>query len=191
MDSDVTLTWSLFVRHGREMAIGAGMIVCACFFLCRGNGNFTESVLLAAFLWAAAVFDYHYGLIFDRLTGTMAVCALWFRFQGQADFMTVVSGAAAGGVPLLLICILSGGGIGGGDIKLAAAGGLWLGWQGAFLSLALASWTGGAVAAFLMLSGRRGRRDAVAFGPFLSLGIGMSFFFGSEILTLYGRCFHG
>ena len=185
MESELTLTGELFRRHGRVLITGGVPLFLLCAVLCGDGGRLTESVCLTAFLWAAAVFDFHYGLIFDRLTFLMAVLGAGFHWHGFSGVPSLLLGAVAGGAPLLLLAVLTRGGLGGGDVKLAAAGGLWLGWKGAFLSLAIASWIGGAAAIFLLLSGRKRRGDAVAFGPFLSLGIWTAFFFGDRLLAVY------
>jgi leader peptidase (prepilin peptidase)/N-methyltransferase len=62
------------------------------------------------------------------------------------------------------------GGMGMGDVKLAAMLGAFLGWRLGLYALFVAVMAGGAVAAALLLAGRKGRKDAVPFGPFLALG---------------------
>ena len=151
------------------------------------DGQLFEGLVLAAFLGAAAIVDFRTGFIFDRLTFPMAACAMCFRLWDGVGFMQLLFGLLAGGLPLLALRGFSRGGLGGGDVKLAAAGGLWLGWQGAFLSLVLASWSGGLAALFLLASGRRQGSDPIAFGPFLAFGIGMAFFFGEQLLAMYGE----
>ena len=156
------------------------------------DGRVFEGLVLAAFLAVAAIVDYRTGFIFDWLTFPMAACALCFRlFDGDTGLIQLLGGLLAGGAPLLAIRILSHEGLGGGDVKLAAAGGLWLGWQHAFLALALASWIGGLAAIVLLLSGKKRGGDEVAFGPFLSLGIWISFLFGDHLIKLYGAFFCG
>ena len=190
MGEELTLTGALFLRHRRAFLAGGVPLLFFSAFLCRGDGRIWEGVVLTSFLWAAAVFDYYYGLILDRLTLSMAALAVCFHLHGFSDMPSLLLGAFAGGMPLFVLSVLTRGGLGGGDVKLAAAGGLWLGWQGALLSLALASWLGGLLAMILLLSGRRRGRDAMAFGPFLSAGIFLSFCFGERILALYGAvCF--
>ncbi len=185
MDEDLTLTGALFLRHRRVLLAGGVPLFFLCVFLCRVDGRIMEGVVLTAFLWVAAVFDYYYGLIFDRLTFPMALFAVGFHFHGVADAPGLLLGAFAGGAPLLVMAILTNGGMGGGDVKIMAAGGLWLGWQGALLALALASWLGGLAAIFLLVSGKRKRKEAMVFGPFLSLGIWLSFFFDHQLLAGY------
>ena len=155
------------------------------------DGRLFEGLVLAVFLAVAAIVDYRTGLIFDRLTFSMAVCATGFRLYDGVGTLSLVLGLLAGGAPLFAIRALSSGGLGGGDVKFAAAGGLWLGWQGALLSLLLASWIGGLAAFFLLASGRRSRRDEVAFGPFLAFGIWTAFLFGERLLAYYWELCYG
>ena len=155
------------------------------------DGCVVEGIALGAFLWTAAVIDFHCGMIYNGLTVSMAVCAIIFRFYAGVGVETLALGFLAGGMPLLVIRVLSRGGLGGGDVKFAAAGGLWLGWQNAFLALALASWSGGLFALFLLLTGRRRKDDAVAFGPFLAFGIWTAFLCGDRLLELYEAFCYG
>ena len=185
MDENLTLTGALFRRHRRVLLAGGVPLFFLCVFLGRENGRLLESVILTAFLWTAAVFDYYYGLIFDRLTFPMAFFAVCFRFHGFLDAPDLLLGALAGGAPLFVLAVVTNGGMGGGDVKLMAAGGIWLGWQGALLALAIASWFGGLAAIFLLVSGRRKRKEAMVFGPFLSFGIWTAFFFGARLLADY------
>ena len=62
------------------------------------------------------------------------------------------------------------GGMGMGDMKLGAMLGAFLGWRLGLFALFVAVMAGGVVAAGLLLAGRKGRKDAVPFGPFLALG---------------------
>lgn len=80
-------------------------------------------------------------------------------------------GFLAASVPLLLVAILSKGGMGGGDIKLMAAAGIFLGWKGVLLALFTGSIIGALISIVLMLAGKKSRKDKIPFGPFLCFGI--------------------
>ncbi|SHE37611.1 prepilin peptidase [Lactonifactor longoviformis] len=88
-------------------------------------------------------------------------------------------------VPLLLITLLIPGAFGGGDIKLMAACGLFLGWQLSLVSLFLAVLSGGLYGGGLLAAEKKGRKEHFAFGPFLCAGMGIAFFCGNEILNWY------
>lgn len=73
----------------------------------------------------------------------------------------------------LVLRMLSAGGVGGGDVKLAAVIGLYLGWLGwgSVLVGTLAGFVlGGVVAAAMLLTRRAGRRTAIPFGPWMLAG---------------------
>ena len=67
-------------------------------------------------------------------------------------------GIAVGGGLFLVIILVSGGGMGGGDMKLGAMLGAFLGWKLGLLALLLGVLAGGAVAVVLLLLGRRAGR---------------------------------
>ena len=96
-----------------------------------------------------------------------------------------IAGALCVSVPMLLLCLAVPGGFGGGDIKLMAAAGLLLGWSQAFVAAFLAVLSGGAYAAYLLARGRAGRRDHIAFGPFLCAGIAAALFAGDAAAAWY------
>lgn len=76
-------------------------------------------------------------------------------------------------------------GMGVGDVKLGAMLGAFLGWELALLSILLSVLVGGPLAAGLMATGRKGRKDPVPFGPFLALGGVVSLFWGDALLSWY------
>lgn len=76
-------------------------------------------------------------------------------------------------------------GLGGGDIKYLAMIGAFLGWHGAFLTLVLSSFVGSFVGIFLILCKGRKGGTAIPFGPFLSGGALLAFFFGEPLWRWY------
>lgn len=94
-------------------------------------------------------------------------------------------GLLAGGLPLLLAAVLSRGGMGLGDVKLAGAAGLAAGWQGSLLALLLASVAGALVSCALVLARRRTFKSAVPFGPFLAAGFIFALLYGAPLLRWY------
>jgi leader peptidase (prepilin peptidase)/N-methyltransferase len=76
-------------------------------------------------------------------------------------------------------------GLGGGDIKFLAMVGSFLGLQGALMTIVLASMVGSVIGIFLILvKGRKGS-SAIPFGPFLSAGAAVAFFFGQALWEWY------
>ena len=75
--------------------------------------------------------------------------------------------------------------LGGGDVKLAAMLGAFLGGRGLLLAFFLASLAGGLVGGLLLATGRGGRGTLLPFGPFLALGAATSLFFGEALWLWY------
>lgn len=75
--------------------------------------------------------------------------------------------------------------MGGGDAKLAAMMGAWLGWKLLLLSGFLACLLGAIAGVSAMAMGWLGRRQAMPFGPFLALGAGISVLWGNGLVALY------
>ena len=84
-------------------------------------------------------------------------------------------------VPLLLITILVPGAFGGGDIKLMAACGLFLGTKLTLLSFAFAVLTGGLYGIWLLVMKKKSGKEHFAFGPFLCLGMAAALFIGDRV----------
>lgn len=76
-------------------------------------------------------------------------------------------------------------GMGVGDVKLGAMLGAFLGWKLALLSILLSVLVGGPLAATLLATGRKARKDPLPFGPFLALGGMVSLFWGESLLAWY------
>jgi leader peptidase (prepilin peptidase)/N-methyltransferase len=94
-------------------------------------------------------------------------------------------GLVVGGGIFFIIIVASRGGMGGGDMKLGAMLGAFLGWKLGLLAVLLGVLTGGGVAVCLLLLGRKGRKEAIPFGPFLALGGAIALLWGDKILGWY------
>lgn len=79
--------------------------------------------------------------------------------------------------------------MGGGDAKLAAMMGAWLGWKllllAGFLACALGAFIGGGAIALGWMS----RRQRMPFGPFLAVGAMLAVFGGEALLSAYQAIF--
>jgi prepilin signal peptidase PulO-like enzyme (type II secretory pathway) len=86
-----------------------------------------------------------------------------------ADAMDAALAALLGGGVFLVMAILTRGGLGLGDVKLAMLIGAALGLQAAYQALAIGIVFGGLVILALFLAGAVSRRQAVPYAPFLAL----------------------
>ncbi len=88
-------------------------------------------------------------------------------------------------VPMLLITLVIPGAFGGGDIKLVAASGAFLGWKMNLVAAFLAVVAGGLYGIYLLATRRKGRKEHFAFGPFLCAGMAAALFWGAPLLEWY------
>jgi leader peptidase (prepilin peptidase)/N-methyltransferase len=94
-------------------------------------------------------------------------------------------GLIIGGAIFYLIAFVSKGGMGGGDIKLVAMIGTFLGLQGGLFTIFTSALLGSVVGLMLMLLHKKGRKDRIPFGPFLSCGAILFMLSGDNIIAWY------
>lgn len=99
-------------------------------------------------------------------------------------------GLLAGGAPLFLIGwvwekLRKVEAMGGGDVKLMAMVGSFLGWKSALLSIMLGALSGSVVGGVLITLKRHKPENVIPFGPFLTAGSTLSLFYGGDILSWY------
>jgi leader peptidase (prepilin peptidase)/N-methyltransferase len=144
-------------------------------------------LVLVSALVAISLIDLDHRIIPNRITGPTAVAgvALLAALDPSALPGHLLAGAIAGGA-FLAVVLARPGGMGMGDVKLAALLGLFLGSAVApalFVALAVGAATGVVVAA------RRGvavaRKTAIPFGPFLALGGVFGILAGSQMVSWY------
>lgn len=76
-------------------------------------------------------------------------------------------------------------GMGGGDIKLLAMIGAWMGWRALPFIIIISSLTGVIIGGGSLLFTRQEIRAKIPFGPFLALGTLVYLFFGPELVSWY------
>ena len=76
-------------------------------------------------------------------------------------------------------------GMGGGDIKLLAMIGAFLGWSSTVFTILVSSLIGSVVGVAFMVATRADSKYAIPFGPFLSIGAVVYLFFGRELIRWY------
>ena len=159
------------------MFAGLSLVDMECLAMVRGG-------LFCVFLLAMAVIDFRTGLLPDK--GNLYLAALGLVMAAiVGSLRDALLGALLGAALLFALRTLSRGGIGLGDVKYAAAFGIWLGWQGTLLALMLAFALGACLALVLLGIGRLGRRDRLAFGPFLSAGAYLSYIGSAAFWSAY------
>ncbi len=146
-----------------------------------------------ALMLAIALIDARHRIVPNKLVyPALVVFALSIGVGHLVDGGVSIGSGAIGllaySLPLFLIALIVPGGLGMGDVKLAALIGLVLGSLGLSL-VAVAAGVGilgggvGALTAMLIL--RYGRKQQMPFGPFLAMGAGISLLAGQQISEAY------
>jgi leader peptidase (prepilin peptidase)/N-methyltransferase len=162
--------------------------LCVGAVLAHGSAaGIALGVTLVLLVVPAALIDLEHRIIPNRLTAAGAVLALviGLALDPAGEPERLIAGAAAGGF-LLLAALAYPGGMGMGDVKLAAVMGLFLGRDVApaiFVALVAGALVGAAIIAHR--GAREGRKTAVPFGPFLALGALVGVFAGQPLVDLY------
>lgn len=163
-------------------------LLCASAVLAGGGtAKVTLHVALVLLLLPIALIDLDHRIIPNRLTalGAVLALALGAALDPSGEPERLIAGVAAGGV-LLLAALAYPGGMGMGDVKLAAVLGLFLGRDVApAMLIALLS---GALLGALVIARKgaaKGRKTAVPFGPFLGLGALAAIFVGDPLVDWY------
>jgi leader peptidase (prepilin peptidase) / N-methyltransferase len=145
------------------------------------------SVALILLVVPAALIDLEHRIIPNRITALGAVLALaiGLALDPAGEPERLIAGVAAGGF-LLLAALAYPGGMGMGDVKLAAVMGLLLGRSVApAILIALLAGVIAGVVVVARKGAREGRKTAVPFGPFLALGAIVAVYAGQPIIDAY------
>jgi len=146
---------------------------------------------LTAALLVITFIDIDHQIIPDVITYPGIVIGfLMSFFLDHVTYQESFIGILVGGGSLLLVAwgyhgLTKREGMGGGDIKLLAMIGAFLGWKAVVFTIFAGSAIGTVVGATVALRKGGGRRLAVPFGPFLSLGALLFLFFGPQVIHWY------
>ncbi len=140
--------------------------------------------LLALALVVVFFTDLEWNLIPNAITYPGIVVGIILGAASGALVPSLLAAVGAGGV-FLLIGVLSRGGMGGGDIKLAAMIGAFLGAPAVVVALFLAVAIGAAAGLILIALRLRTRKDTMPFGPALAAGAMTAVFASDAIVRWY------
>lgn len=145
-------------------------------------------ILAVLTLILIALIDMRLSIIPDQLNIFLAILGLVtiIFFPDQQNILHKVIGAFVGlAIFGSIVLFTRGKGMGIGDVKLAGALGLLFGWQKIILIAMIAFIFGGLFAAIILILKKKGMKDVIPFGPFLSLAAIFTMFFGDYIFNFY------
>lgn len=138
----------------------------------RGEQEFYLSMIFLAIFLMISLSDQWFGLIPNRITYPTCLFLFvvrWFVYLKSPFYHYLAM--VFGGLSLFLLVLLTRG-MGMGDVKLFALGGLVVGWPEIWLAFWIATWSGTIYILYRYLVGRPlGRNTPFPFGPHLCMGI--------------------
>lgn len=163
------------------VAVASALIVC---------GFEWSAVLTAIFLIllaACAAADINKGIVPDMLPVLIAAAAIVRIITDSFTFQSLIShlcGAIVLSLPMLIVALFVKSGFGGGDIKMIAASGLFLGLDNTIIAGLIAFLIAGIYGVYLLFTKKRGAAEKVKFAPYLALGCAFSELFGAFFISL-------
>ncbi|MFC2013081.1 prepilin peptidase [Chloroflexota bacterium] len=185
------------------LEIGTGLLFAFTYWHYGLNVEFAVITLYCCLFILILVIDLEHGLILNRVvypaaiailiisifqppTGAVAISLPWPLVAGGINgIANSLIGGILGFVALLIPAIVFRGGMGWGDVKMAALIGMTTGYPPVFVALFLGIVFGGLIAWVLLLLKIKKRKDPIPFGPFLSITTIITLFWGNDILNWY------
>lgn len=170
--------------------IAGGALFAYLYWQLGPGADLAVATVYGSFFIAVLVIDLERGLILNKMMLPAAILALALALllSHLETVPNIGSAAAGGGIGLglfLLITIISRGGMGWGDVKLAGLIGLVAGFPMVLVAVMLAIFSGGLVAVALLALKLRRRRQALPFGVFLVLGAVITLIHGAAVWDWY------
>lgn len=145
-----------------------------------------RAVILCLFfgvLTAVAWIDKKTRTIPDKLVlAVLGISLISIPFFPEIGLSDRLLGLCSASILLLVITLCVPGAFGGGDIKLMAVCGVFLGWRFSLMALGIAIFLGAAYGIRQLSAGKADRKSQIAFGPFLCMGMAAAVFFGECVL---------
>ncbi len=154
------------------VALGAALLGGYAAWRVGDWGTPLSAAVVTGICLAVSVIDLRVRRIPNVLVGALAVWALvQTLFLPGPALGEALKGALASGGAFALLFVLGRGAMGAGDVKFMAAAGLLLGWPLIAVGMLWGIVLGGLAALFLLATRQAGRKDPMAYGPYLALGI--------------------
>ena len=171
-----------------------GIAALSSLFLIMRFGPSLSFLFYFAFIAALiviTVIDLYHQIIPDVISlPGIGVGLLASLLIPEITFWNSLIGILLGGGSLFLVATLyqwlfKREGMGGGDVKLLAMIGAFLGWKAVILTILLSSLIGSITGIIIMVWKGKDSKYAIPFGPFLSLGAVISLFYGESLIRWY------
>jgi leader peptidase (prepilin peptidase) / N-methyltransferase len=150
------------------------------------SGELVVALSLISMFMIIIVSDIHYMIIPDKILIWFAGIFLLERiFWPLSPWWDSLLGAVTGFTLLLVIALISKGGMGMGDVKLYALIGFVMGFKLVLLSFFLSTLFGAVIGGFALIFKIVKRKQPIPFGPFIAAGTLTAYYWGSDLIDLY------
>jgi len=162
--------------------------------------DFFASAFLMSILIAVFFIDLDHKIIPDGLVLTGLIAGVFIiiynaifpmQIYGTGRWWDPILGIIAGSGTLMIIGIVgmmvykTDEAMGGGDIKIFAPIGIFLGWKMTFVALLISVVLAGIISFILIVLKVKDRKSTIPFGPFIVMGTLITYLYGWDILNLY------
>ena len=173
-----------------EILGGAAFMGCVYFYSDGSLGIISLEGLLAfsfiCILMVVAYIDLDTQMIYDRFHILILVLGIISCFVSKdLNIVERLIGSVVISVPMLVLSILIPGAFGGGDIKLMAVSGFFLGFKAIVIAMFIALIIGGGYGTYMLVTKKLDKKDHFAFGPYLAIGLIVALFIGNEMMNWY------
>ena len=126
-------------------------------------------IVAISLLLFMTITDFEQQVILNEMVFVFALFGLCHTLHLQLSLQDHLLAALGGGLLFLFLAFISKGAMGGGDIKLIAALGLWLGIKALITVIIYGAIAGGIAALLLLLSKKVKRKQYLAYGPYFAI----------------------
>lgn len=148
--------------------------------------KFIQICFLFVILSLVTIVDIKYNVIPNKIIAIILIFGVLFNLINKTiSIENMLAGFFIISAPLLFMSIILKGSMGGGDIKLMAVSGVFLGWKNIILAFIIASLLGSFISMILILLRKINKNDMIPYGPFLAMGIFVASLYGDRIISWY------
>ena len=172
-----------------------GILFLLCYEKFGASLSFFSAVIFSSALVVITFIDLEHKIIPDTISLTGILVGFLFSFfMPDLDWPDSLLGIILGGGALYLVIwvyylLTKRIGMGGGDIKLLAMIGAFLGWKAIPFVIFISALAGSIIGIVFLAVTKKGRNYQIPFGPFLAFAAELQLFYGEKIYSIYLNLF--
>jgi leader peptidase (prepilin peptidase)/N-methyltransferase len=184
--------WATYFRKEKfyrlnYIIIVINLVAYVWFFSVYGlTPKWIQMIFLTTILSIISIIDLRYKIIPNKIIAIIFMFGVLFNIINKTVTVgNMITGFFIISIPLLIMSIVLKGSMGGGDIKLMAVAGAFLGWKSIIVAFLIGSIIASITSIILIFLRKIKRTDMIPYGPFLSMGIFIARLYGEKIISWY------